>query len=1508
MIEYNDFEEVLRVATGNNAIKCDTDLKNAGITSLQVMRLMVALKKRFGLSITLKNLITCNTARDIYNKITGDSQKIATQNLRPGDNLLDEQKGIIAEVFKAKNSDIYNISFLFALKNDTDILHLANSIKKTCEIHPYIKSVIVSDQNGNYNAKKTSGEVNVDIIDVDSLPKKSDMLVKFNLIGGVLYKFTIYRVKNGKSYLFMQVHHIITDGSSIGVFLEDLRDIYNGKEISKIDEVAFNAAALSVPTADGDDALKYWTQVLQKAQSDTAPLIQKDCAPDSKRVLTHGEKTYSGATIINDFCKLNGLSQNAFFHAAFAYTQSKFCGSKEALFKTIFNGRDSDEKERAFGLFVKNFPFYTTIDENDKILTFIDSCNKIILEGMAQTSVFTETLEKKLGIDLPLLFAFQGDNFNFDQMANFIESTKTLTDEEIDIDLVFNVFTNGDAIDIKYTYNNVKFNDDQVHSLLDTFVKVLGEFTKKNILHDIDLLTAKTRERLIEINKDDEPFDNNWSVVGNIENYAKNDGSKTALICNDKKMSYATLSKLSTKLAIYLIEQGVGREDIIAILVNRSIDMAVYMLGVLKAGCCYMPLDATYPKERLDFMIKDTHAKILIASDDLLEKITKNDTQIILTSKLKDIFNNSDYATQNYEFNNNDSDAFVILYTSGTTGVPKGITLEHKNVKAFISVYKNHTALNSFDVTGAYASIGFDAHILDFYPTLTTGATVVIVSDDMRLDIIAMDEYYTKNKVSIAFFTTQVARQYALLTENPHLKILSMGGEKLVNYEPPKKFTTVNIYGPTECTVAVTMFDVKSHFNAPPVGTRNKGTFLYVVDSEYRILPFGARGQLIILGDQVGRGYLNRSDLKGKGFIDNPLDVCKKYKKAYCTGDLSYMDQNGLISIVGRLDSQVKIRGFRIELGEVENALRNNSAVSNVAVVTFTDSDEQKYIVAYVTGDSKIDIDALKSQFLKEKPAYMLPSVIIQLDKIPVTTNGKVDKRALPKVDKVQVNVNNKVNQKVPPASDLEKTICNAYSKVLGVEQVSLLDDFFESGGTSLLALRLLALLKTSGVDLTYQDIFKAKTPLRLELAAIENKSNKDIDIRKVAASGATVPVLKIQKELESNSLDTLRDYFDKEQDITVGNKLGNVLITGATGFLGNHVIRALMDNAIKETVGVKNIICVARGKNDIDALKRVNEKFLFYNNCTLPVDVKVIACDLSKKEEVAKLEALNFDTIINCAACVKHFESGNTLEDSNVKTVMNLISLIQKKAARLIHSSTLSVAGYNVDNTLDGVIFSENNLDIGQELSNSYMHTKYLAERLITSAIKNGLPCKIMRLGNLMARDTDGKFQENAATNSFLWHLKAYRELGYFPISMLEENCEFSPIDCVARAILLLSTTDNNFTVFHVQNNHFVTYGDVINAINATNIKSDKKIKVVSDALYKNKIDEYLKESKNGAGHCNDPSLIEGLLMYEAANNNTKDVLTNSNFTQAMLYKLGFTWPVTDNRYLKLFIKENIR
>ena len=697
------------------------------------------------------------------------------------------------------------------------------------------------------------------------------------------------------------------------------------------------------------------------------------------------------------------------------------------------------------------------------------------------------------------------------------------------------------------------------------------------------------------------------------------------------------------------------------------------------------------------------------------------------------------------------------------------------------------------------------------------------------------------------------------------VKICRAGGEKfsdalLQQMRSVTKARIFNCYGPTEITVASNNAEL-THAQMVTVGKPQLNVKEFIVDADGNELPAGVVGELYIGGRGVARGYNNLDEMTRERFVEY------HGVRIYKSGDYAKWLPDGNVVILGRTDHQIKLRGLRIELGEIENVMLSVEGMKKV-VIMIRKLHDKEHLCAYYTADREIAPDALKAEISKRLTQYMVPTAYLQLKEMPMTPNGKTDVKALPEP---QLAVTSAF---AAPANDTEKAFCDIFAQILQMDQVGATDNFFELGGTSLVVTRVIIEADKAGLHVAYGDVFANPTPRKLaELitgVAVDSAARTDDPV-------ANFDYTAINNLLQRNTLGFFRSGENQQ--------LGNVLITGATGYLGIHILRDLIDS------DAKNIYCLVRGKTREKAESRLRTLLFYYFANSFKElfgqRLHIVLGDVTQDFG----EGLKVDTVFNCAAVVKHFSEGTEIEDVNIGGAQRCVAFCIRTGANLVHISTASTRGMWAGEIKDDV-YTEQRLWMGQYLGNQYIYSKYMAERLILDAVAlHGLRAKIMRVGNLAARSTDGEFQANFSTNSFMGRIRIYNMLGCCPYAMRNKRVEFSPINEVSHAIVLLATTPKECTVFHPYNIHSQFLGDVLTGL--TNVTGG--IRFVEQEEFQQAMDEAGQDPQKARQ-------MAALLAYKdmAHGQKTADVLRDNDYTTQVLFRLGFAWSPTSWDYVE--------
>ncbi len=1070
------FEEAL----GLDRIGIDDDFFLLGGDSIRVMKLALACPD---LEITSKLVYKEKTPRSISAALekSGTIKQRIKNDSYP---LSSSQLGMYIESMNRDGEAVYNNPILLKLGKGVDMEKLCTSVEAVVKAHPFIKVILKTDEDENpIQLRNENEEYSQTIERMSEKELKAlipDLMQPFRLLKDRLFRIRLFETESAK-YIFMDLHHIIFDGSSMLIFINDLQKAYDGgaleTEVYSGFEVAEDEA--ETPKEIYEAAEKWYLNTFSGIEDDFLPIPDKN-----EDEVSFGYKEMDlaiDAKEVTDLCNRTSVTENIYATAAFGVLTALYAGMREALFTTIYNGRDSLKTARTIAMLVKTLPVYTSFDADTDIADYLGSVRDQMLGCMNNDIYPFSELAAKTGISSDLLFVYQGDVLNVGGFAGEDVERIPVMENATGEQLAIQMYKADGMYNVRAEYRSDLYSEEFIEILLKSFENILKKMLTVTKVSELSLCGYDELEKLDRWNHTQTDYDRSQTVVSLFDRAADKYPDNTAVIYEDEKLTYADVRKKSEAIAAYIKSKGLTKGDVVAILIPRGTYQVVASLGALKAGCAYQPLDATYPPERLNFMIKDSAAKLLITDNELRSLITDWSGEELYLEDIDSLPDGTPVAVCEPE------DTFILLYTSGSTGVPKGVALTQANLVSFIDWYIDFYEITPLDVVGQYASYGFDACMMDMYPALSAGAAVCIVPEHIRLDLSAMNDYFMEHKVSVAFMTTQVGRQFAVEMENPYLRAVSVGGEKLVSMDPPSGFKLYNGYGPTECTIFSTIYSVTKREDNIPIGKPLSDLKCYVVDQFMHLLPPGALGELIIAGPHVGNGYLNNPEKTAEVFIENPFDD-GEYKKAYRTGDVVRFRTDGEIEFIGRRDGQVKIHGFRIELSEVEAVIREYEKVEDATVIAKDIGDDGKIIVAYVVGREPIDTADIADFIREKKPPYMVPSSIMQIDKIPLNQNGKVNKKALPEpVIDIAADDESHVD------NILEKELKKVIGEAINLENPPLSTPLEFLGLTSIGVIRLSTkLFKRFGVNIGAKE-FKELTIGDIENRILEGLLNGEI-------------------------------------------------------------------------------------------------------------------------------------------------------------------------------------------------------------------------------------------------------------------------------------------------------------------------------------------------------------------------------------------------------------------------------
>lgn len=947
----------------------------------------------------------------------------------------------------------------------------------------------------------------------------------------------------------------------------------------------------------------------------------------------------------------------------------------------------------------------------------------------------------------------------------------------------------------------------------------------------MDIVNSSDNQAYLRLNATGKQLPPEQTIVDRFAAVAKASPGKIAFSSGGAALTYRELDERSNRIAGMLLESGLAKGDFAAIFMERSMDAVVSLMGVLKAGGTYIPLDPEHPEERNAYILSDTRSRFILTKASYLEKVHSL-CGLSGQEERRSIFS-VDQELSRYSggplapVGIMPDDLAYVIYTSGSTGRPKGALIAHKGVVNLAMAIRDDLDLQDDDILLQYSTFSFDASVYDVFGSMLNGTRLHLLSYEERFSTDSFTEAVKRvraTRISIlpTVFFNQLAVHTSLADADAYAGIRSVvvGGEALSG-EAVRQFQNklgghikiVNAYGPTECTVASTTYTVSEpvpeHVSTICIGTPLANYELYIVNAYDRLCPVNVTGELLISSVGVGKGYLNQPEKTAQAFIADPVHPGSG-KTFYRSGDMVRLLANGQVEYMGRKDSQVKIRGYRIEIGEIEDNLTKHETVQDAAVIAREDIPGEKRLVAFYRSrsGSAVPKQELVHFLGKKVPGYMIPEHFEHLEQLPVTPSGKVDRKKLA-VLPLQEDEDTTGGEYAAPQNELEEQVAHAWQKALHRTRISTTEHFFEIGGHSIKILEILAELKPQYPKLKINDFFQYPTIEQLA-ARIGYLQNEEETASSEEWKSGPVRDL-VEHPLQFGNTGSLPGIYPTE----------HILLTGSTGYLGSHILAELLKRS------EARISCLIRPHGEyadpFDRLAAVMSRY--FGDAiveTLRSRVIMVQGDLEKEdlglqaEDRCQLEK-QIDAVIHCGAEVKHFGDAEYFTRVNVDSTRRLLELAGRKpGVRFHYISTLGIPEeLALSGQWDDFLASPGYPDSAY-VDNVYTESKLEAEREVAAACeRDGIPVAVYRIGNLSCRSDNGVFQQNIDNNAFYRMLKAMILLGATP--QVDSYVDLTPVDYAGAAIAaLLLQKDGTGKMYHICNPVQLPYEELVGHLQA--------------------------------------------------------------------------------------------
>jgi amino acid adenylation domain-containing protein/non-ribosomal peptide synthase protein (TIGR01720 family) len=979
---------------------------------------------------------------------------------------------------------------------------------------------------------------------------EDDRLAGFDLSQAPLLRLALFKWGEASCSLVWTFHHALMDGRCYPVLLRELFDAYAELETGVIADrpvpPKYRRYIEWLEQRDFSSADAFWKELLAGFTAPTPLMVdRRGAAP--KEVGPHGEMWNSLDTStthrLRELAQAHELTVNTLVMGAWAILLHRYANANDVVFGATRACRDSSiaDAGQIIGLFINTVPVRVQFSGNDSALSIFKDIRAQWLamrpyEHMPLARVKSVS-QVAAGVSLfDTLVVFENQRLD----ATMASQGSLWRTRQVDLHELTNFAAtlaayDGDQLSFKIEFDRRRLEDEIVRRMLGHFKRLLLAIASDihSTADALPLLTDAEREYAIHgrAATPASALGNDETVHTIFEKQAALTPDAPALTCEEKTLTYRELNARANQLAHYLIDAGVGSEVLVGLCVDRNIDLVVAILAILKAGGAYLPIDLSYPADRVAFMLDDAHVNVLVTQKSLLSSLPQHHARAICLDEIGEIL--SARAATNPQVVVKPENLAYVIYTSGSTGKPKGCMIAHRNVARLMRATEPWFGFNERDVWTLFHSSAFDFSVWEIWGALLYGGRLVVIPFLVTRSPEAFYELLAREQVTVLNQTPSAFRQLIQAEESVGQRALALryvifGGEALemqslrpwFDRHGDEKPKLINMYGITETTVHVTYrplsrLDLSS---GSVIGEPIPDLRLYILDGNKRPVPIGVPGELHVGGAGLARGYLNRAELTAERFIPDHLTE-EPGSRLYKTGDLARFLENGDLEYLGRVDEQVKIRGFRIELGEIESVLRQHPAVREVSVMAREDVPGTKRLVAYLVTDSPAPGVAELREHLKPKlPEYMIPAAFVFLEKLPLTNNGKIDRKMLPVPEQQRPEMGSAY---IAPRTANEKKLADVWSKVLRVGKIGVNDNFFELGGDSILSIQIIATARREGLKLTPKLLFAHQTIA--ELAAVAEVAETSTGSSEIVFGDA--PLTPIQHWFVVQNLDEPHHY-----------------------------------------------------------------------------------------------------------------------------------------------------------------------------------------------------------------------------------------------------------------------------------------------------------------------------------------------------------------------------------------------
>ncbi len=1110
--------DIWKQVLGVKKIGVNSPFLHVGGNSLKAIRVISWINREFTSDLRIRSFFELATIRKIAEAIRV-KKEVAADTIEPlpkqPDYPLSHAQRRLWILHQLEiDARAYNLPSVLLLEGLFDVNSFCQAMQIVVDRHESLRTTFHQINNEPRQVIHDHIAFDVEIVDLrdetDGLKTAKESVRKdahrsFDLTQGPLIRVLLYQIADERYVLFTNFHHIVFDGTSISVLIRDVLHLYQAfvkKEepnlpslrIQYKDFAAWQNAHLAQDTMK--EHREYW---LKKLEGELPVLNLQTDFPRPP------VQTFNGETLSFDLDPnlLTWFRQYCFEHGGSLYMGAvaliktllyRYTGQRDLLVGSVIAGRDLDELDDQVGFYVNTLVLRDEINPESHFAQIFESIKQTITEAFEHREYPFDQIVDDLGLDRdmsrPPLTEIMVVYQNMERHDFAIEGVEI---KELDIDFhcskfplsfVFEEKPNG-TLSLKVEYNTDLFRRKRIEHMVGHLHELLHSI-KANFKHPVgslNILPDHEQRLLHQCNDTAYDYPEDQTIVDLIEHQVDQNPHAKAVVCEKVEWTYRELNAKANLLAhrlIHTYKLQAGHH--VGVLISRSEWLPVAFLGIQKAGGVYVPIDPTYPHERVSFMLQDCGATLLL-TDREFDQTLKQKAKTVL-----DIRHLNGKDPSNPRVAITSRDVAYVIYTSGSTGQPKGVLIEHQSAVNLSTYHRHSLKVNTKDRVLQFAPASFDASVWEMIMALVQGACLVVTSRECVYDHKQFERYLQKNHVSVATLPPSYVAE--LPKESlTSLRLLVTAGETARVEDAlslSQSIEYINAYGPTESTICATSHRVDpqgKYQDSIPIGKPIQNMEVLILDEQGQLMPMGYPGELYLGGVGVARGYLHREALNKEKFVQHPY---RPEERVYRSGDMGFWNWNKEIEFLGRMDDQVKIRGNRIELGEVEHCI-NQSPEVNEVVVTTRQEQGRDFLAAYFTSEKEIVPSSVREHVEKHLPEYMIPTYWVPMDAIPTLPNGKVDRKQLP--NPVDASINS-AREYIAPRTEKETCLCHIWSRVLGLHRVGIYDRFFELGGDSIKAIQIVSHVQEEGYNLTVKEIFRFPT---IETLAARLKKNKNL-------------------------------------------------------------------------------------------------------------------------------------------------------------------------------------------------------------------------------------------------------------------------------------------------------------------------------------------------------------------------------------------------------------------------------